>query len=201
MTRTRAQLRGACRSSNGPRAIIGAAAAALLAIPAHAQPAAEGPKAGEAVPAFHLYDTEGALVALRDHVTVPDQRPPLRSKAAVVLDFFRTDCKPCRASLPHLVTLHKKLAGRGVLVLLVALLEEDEGEQKLEAFLKQQPLPFPVLIDAYGVVAKKYVRKGEGFQIPQIFVIDRKAVLRARQGALDAKAEAALLRVVEGLLQ
>lgn len=182
-------------------AVAALAAICTLCLSAAAQAQPAGPKLGERVPAFHLYDTEGALVALRDHVAVPDQRKPLRPKAAVVLDFFRTDCKPCRASLPHLTALHNKLAARGVLVLLVALLEEEEGEEKLNAFLAKKKLPFPVLVDAYGVVAKKYVRKGGGFQIPQIFVIDRQALLKGRQGALDAKAQSALQRLIEGLLR
>jgi peroxiredoxin len=198
--------RGRGRARERARLLVCAActsvAALLLATAPRARAEEEAePRIGERVPAFHLYDTSGALVALRDHVVLPGQRPPLHPKAAVVLDFFRTDCKPCRASLPHLVGLHRKLAARGVLVALVALLEEDEGEARLEAFLKQTPLPFPVLVDAYGVVAKKYVRKGEGFQIPQTFVVDRQAVLRVRQGALDAKAAAALQASIEALLK
>lgn len=190
-----------------PRRLSVAAHAAVIAIcaafsaPAQAQATAAGPRVGERVPAFHLYDTAGSLVALRDHVAFPDQRAPLQPKSVVVIDFFRTDCKPCRASLPHLIALHKKLRARNVLVLLVALLEEEEGETKLDAFLKKAALPFPVLVDTYGVVAKKYVRKGEGYQIPQLFVLDRQARLKARQGALDAKAQATLQRLIEGLLK
>jgi len=120
----------------------------------------------------------------------------------VVLEFFRTDCKPCVKGLPRLAALQRRYRGRPVQVLMVALLEKDEGERKLRAFLKRHPVPFPVLIDAYGVAAKRYIRQGDGLKLPGLFLIDRDGVLRAREpGLLDAKGAERLHRRIDALLR
>jgi len=132
------------------------------------------PRVGQKAPHVALRDREGALFDLA------------RAKQPVVLDFFRTDCKPCRRSLPVLSKLHAR-RGKQLKVVLVALLEEEEGEEKLERFLRATPLPFTVLVDRYGLAAKKYVVRGGTARIPALFVIDRKGVLRARYGGEPKK--------------
>ena len=132
------------------------------------------PKVGERAPHFALRDREGALFDLG------------RAKQPVVLDFFRTDCKPCRRSLPVLAKLHAR-RGKQLKVVLVALLEEEEGEERLERFLRATPLPFTVLVDRYGLAAKKYVVRAGSARIPALFVIDARGVLRARLGGETKK--------------
>jgi peroxiredoxin len=140
---------------------------------------AEPPSVGKEAPAFSLRDREGALISLGDFAyPAPDK--PGRARKVVLLDFFRTDCAPCKKALPKLVDLHRKLAGKPLQVMLLALLEEDEGEEKLERFLKANPVPFLVLVDPYGTAAKKYIADKGGYQIPSLFMIDRGGVLRHR---------------------
>ncbi|MFH1131341.1 MAG: TlpA disulfide reductase family protein [Pseudomonadota bacterium] len=172
--------------------------ALLIGIPATAL--AQIPPVDKEAPAFSLSDTDGTLVSLSDfaYPGPPKTRSPQK---VLVIDFFRTDCPPCRKSLPNLVTLHKKFAGRPVQVILVALFEEEEGEEKLDDFLKKNPLPFPVLLDVYGVVAKRYIKKGNGFQLPMLFVIDKNAVLRANVGMLDEKEISNIEKLVEELVK
>jgi peroxiredoxin len=163
-------------------------------------PAVAAPKIGQPAPSFSLRDREGALISLAD-LAYPGRAKRHRPKRVVVLDFFRTDCKPCRKALPELVALHKKFKDRPVRVILVALLEEDEGQEKLDRFLKKQRLPFPVLVDAYAVAGKKYVAKGSGVQIPALFVIDRSGVLRARFSGLVPKSKARIHKTISDLLK
>lgn len=129
---------------------------------------------GKKAPDFYLRDQSQALIRLanvsRDNV--------------VVLDFFRTDCAPCKKSLGALKKIHQSYKGKKVRVMILALLEEDEGEAKLSGFFKKNPVPFQILVDAYGVVAKKYIRKGNSVQLPSLFVIDRKGIVRFRHNAL-----------------
>lgn len=132
------------------------------------------PKLGEKAPHLALRDRDGALFDLG------------RTRQPVVLDFFRTDCKPCRRSLPVLSELHAR-RGKQVKVALVALLEEEEGEERLERFLRATPLPFTVLVDRYGLAAKKYVVRAGSVRIPALFVIDARGVLRARLGGEPKK--------------
>ena len=143
--------------------LVGVVAAPPLAA---AKPLAVGQKA----PDFVLRDQAQALVRFGQVA---------RGQVAV-LDFFRTDCKPCRKSLPALTKLQQQFRGKKVKVMLIALLEEDEGERKVEAFFKKNRVAFPVLLDAYGSVAKKYIAKGRSVQLPSLFVIDSRGVVRIR---------------------
>lgn len=176
--------------------VITVLVSASMAIPAGAEPAAVGKPA----PTFALRDRDGALVSLDDLAYPPPERPR-RPRRVVVLDFFRTDCAPCKKALPRLIELHKKMAGRPLQVILVALLEEDEGEEKLERFLKEHPLPFLVLIDSYGAAAKKYIAGKGGYQIPSLFVIDKSGVLRHRLQGGEAEAVSRLHGRIEELLK
>jgi peroxiredoxin len=179
----------------------------LLGLPARADP----PPVGKPAPAFSLRDREGALVSLSDLAYPPPEKTG-RPRRVVVLDFFRTDCKPCKKALPKLIELHKKMAGKPLKVILMALLEEDEGEEKLDRFLKESPVPFLVLVDAYGAAAKKYISgrsgegrsgatKGGGYQIPSLFVIDRNGLLRHRLQGGDAEALPKLHHQIEELMK
>jgi len=179
-----------------PHILLAALLAGLLA----ASVAAAAPVIGKPAPGFSLRDREGTLISLSD-LSYSGKGRSYRPKHVVVLDFFRTDCKPCRKALPKLAALHSKLKGQRVKVFLVALLEQDEGQEKLDRFLKGKRLPFPVLVDAYAVASKKYVAKGSGVQIPALFVIDRKGVLRARRAGLQTKDQAALLKLITDLLK
>jgi peroxiredoxin len=170
------------------------AAVLLCSTPGRAAP----PVIGKAAPAFSLRDREGTLVSLAD-LAYPGEERPNRPKQVVVLDFFRTDCKPCLKSLPKLVELHKKYLGKSVKVILIALLEEEEGQEKLDQLLKQQRLPFLVLVDPYASAGKKYVEKNGGFEIPSLFVIDRGGVLRSRLQGLTPESYPRLTKLIEEL--
>jgi len=115
----------------------------------------------------------------------------------VLLDFFSTDCKPCIKALPKLVKLHKKFKGKAVKVVLLALPEKnDTDERKLAAFLKKRALPFLVLVDSYGNVAKKYVVKKKLVRIPALFVIDKDKRVKEVFRKMDAKTLLGLDRLV-----
>lgn len=144
------------------------------------------PKIGKVAPNFSLRDLEGTLVRLSDFA-YQGKAKPRKPKKAVVLDFFRTDCKPCRKGLPKLVELHRNYKDRGVQVVLVALLEDENGEAKLEQFLKSNSIPFTVLVDSYGTVAKKYVREDGKVKIPALFLLDHQRKLRHVVRGLDEK--------------
>ena len=171
---------------------------ALIATAITIQPLFAAPGVEKKAPDFSLRDRDGTLVRLSDFAYSGKPRPR-RSKQVVVIDFFRTDCKPCRKGLPKLVKLHRRYKNRGVKVLLVALLEEEKGEAKLGAFLRKNPLPFTVLIDSYGVAAKKYVLENGIVKIPALFVVDRHGKLRHVVRGLDDKGFKRLQKLVEKL--
>jgi len=136
---------------------------------------------GEPAPIFQLRALDNALVKLAD-ISYPGPERSWAKKSVVLLDFFRTDCAPCIKSMPDLIGLHRNYRDKGLEVIVVALLEEQDGRAKLESYLTQNPLPFRVVVDASDHVAKKYL--GKNVKLPATFLIDRDGkILAAKHGA------------------
>ena len=146
---------------------------------------------GKKAPDFFLRDREGIMHRLSD-MAFEGKESHYRKKSKILIDFFRTDCKPCMKELPEVIKFHEKHKGE-VRVLLIALLEEENGRAKLDQFLKTNKLPFPVLVDAYETVAKKYIVKGDTVSLPSIFLIDKTGNVLAKLEGLEKDLEAALV--------
>lgn len=160
---------------------------------------AAAPKVGSKVPGFALRDPEGAWFKLSE-MTYPGPARTRKPKHVVLLDFFSTDCKPCIKALPKLIKLHKKYKGKPVKVVLLALPEKaDTNEKKLAAFLRKHPLPFLVLVDSYGKVARKYVMNKGLVRIPALFVVNKDMVLKEVVRKMDARTLLKLEKLVERL--
>jgi cytochrome c biogenesis protein CcmG, thiol:disulfide interchange protein DsbE len=88
----------------------------------------------------------------------------------VLLAFWASWCRPCRAEIPTLAHLQKDLAPEAVDVVLVAM----EDPAKAERFLKKAHLDARCLADPQGALSKLYgVRT-----IPRAFVIGRDGMVR-----------------------
>jgi peroxiredoxin len=140
---------------------------AFLALSAFANPAAAGSKPES--PAFSLKDLDGKVVRLSDYRGKP-----------VVLDFWATWCQPCRASLPHLNSLHQRYTERGLVVL--GLSVDDGGPQRVKRFADHLGLKFRLamadenVLDEFGPIRS----------IPTTFFIDKKGqVVRRVVGYID----------------
>lgn len=108
------------------------------------------PKAGEAFPDLSKANLEGTL-------------PELAGKV-VVVDFWASWCGPCKKALPVLADLSKEYGPKGVVFVAISL---DEDKSDMEAYLKKNPLPFPVLRDPKGKLAESLNIQG----IPVSFVL------------------------------
>jgi thiol-disulfide isomerase/thioredoxin len=71
----------------------------------------------------------------------------------VLVNFWATWCAPCRDEMPSIQRLKEKLAGRPFAVLAVNL---DEPESRIEKFLSEVKLDFPILLDPGRRVAKAW---------------------------------------------
>ena len=137
---------------------------------------------GDEAPRFVLRDLSGEYVYLRDY-TGKELRQPWkkRDKHVVVLSFFATWCVPCRTEIPILGEIAARFSDEPLLIYLVDL---EEKAAKIVPFIEELDVSIPVLLDEYGVVAKKY----GVVALPQLFLIDKEGTIRyLSRGLKDAE--------------
>ena len=112
-------------------------------------------KVGSLAPDFTVKDLDGKVFSLSDSKGAP-----------VVLRFFLTDCKFCRADTPVFNDYYKKFHSQGLRVIYIDTLGLDD--QALQSFKEDLKIPFPVARDTGGTVAAAYMVKA----LPQTVVLD-----------------------------
>ncbi len=160
--------------------ILGAVACvAALAIPAGAA-RAEQATPGTRAPDFELSDLGRRVVRLSD-LAYPGPERPGHPRHVVLLDFFRSDCPPCRGKLPLVVEMHQRMKARGLATLLIGVGVEGEAgfQAQLAAWMDLHPVPFPVLVDGHGGVARDYITRGREQRLGLMVLVDRNGVVRA----------------------
>jgi len=102
-----------------------------------------------------------------------------------VLEFWATWCQPCRKSLPQIDALAKRYRGRDVQVIGVAA-AEDSGWSKLESFLAEKKLSYPIAFRSSSDMYDNWVRAARGSGLPWVdAVLD--AVLAGTWDAMREK--------------
>ena len=97
----------------------------------------------------------------------------------VFLNFWATWCGPCRSEMPSMESLHNRYSERGLEILAV---NSGENTPEVLAFMKDNKLSFPTVLDMDGKVTMTY-----GVQaIPTSFIINREGRIIARKvGSID----------------
>ena len=95
----------------------------------------------------------------------------LRGKV-VLVNFWATWCPPCRKEMPDLDALYARFGDKGFVVLGIS----DEKAAKVEPFVRERKISFPVLLDPGRKVNEMFVVEG----IPKSFVYDRDGKLVAQ---------------------
>lgn len=129
---------------------------------------------------FTLSDLQGNPWHLRD----------LKGKV-VLVNFWATWCPPCRKEMPDLQALYDKYKDQGFVILSIS----DEEAAKVQPFITEQKITYPVLLDPDRKVNDLFQVEG----IPKSFVYDREGKLvsqsidmRTRNQFLQMLAQAGL---------
>jgi peroxiredoxin len=119
--------------------------------------AADSIPALDAAPGFTLQTPEGESVSLADF------------KGKVVLvNFWATWCPPCVREIPRLARIAEEGRAKGLVVLGVNTTFQDDPA-KVEQFMREHRISYPVLLDPQGEAGRVYPVQ----LMPTSFVIDR----------------------------
>jgi peroxiredoxin len=109
----------------------------------------------------------------------------LRGKV-VLVNFWATWCPPCRKEMPDLEKLYERFGSKGLVVLGIS----DEEAAKVEPFIRERKVSFPVLLDPGRKVNEMFVVDG----IPKSFVYDRDGKLVTQ--SIDMRTEKQFLEML-----
>ena len=153
---------------------------AVLAITLSAPLSAQA--AAPPVPTFTTM--EGKQIRLSD----------LRGKI-VLINFWATSCGICLKEMPDLIRTYQQYRTRGFEVIAVAMQYDRPGD--IAAYVRKQGLPFPVVFDQDGKLAREFDRVGG---TPTTFVIDRSGRLISKTvGIIDFAKLRAFMESANGL--
>src|SRR5258708_15198227 len=109
----------------------------------------------------------------------------------VVLDFWATWCRPCRAEIPGYVDLYKKYGKAGLVIVGVSL--DSKGPTVVKKFMDEYKMNYPVVMGDQSI-AEQF---GGVEAIPTTFLIDREGRIRHQKvGALETSDYEKLIKSV-----
>ena len=112
---------------------------------------------------------------------------------AVLIDFWASWCGPCMAAMPHLASLHRKYAKRGLVVIGVNLGERHSTVQRVAKSLR---IPYIILLDRGRATGKSFRLK----YIPTLVLVNSKGIVVHTETGFMPDMERALESRIKSLL-
>jgi peroxiredoxin len=119
----------------------------------------EGLNKGNTAPDFELTTLDGKKVKLSDY-----------QGKKVILNFWATWCPPCKAEMPHMQNYYEDFAEQENVEILAVNLTSGDSADKVEDFVRDYGLTFPIPMDVEGEVGQTF----EAITIPTSYMIDTK---------------------------
>lgn len=119
---------------------------------------------------FSLKDLKGNTVTFAE----------LKGKKVVLLVFWATWCSYCKEEVPSLISLSDTLKDRDFQILAVSV---NEKEKTVAAFVEKNKIPYTVLLDPDGRMAKEYGVIG----FPTNIIIDKNGRIDYQANELPPK--------------
>jgi len=133
--------------------------------------AKEGLNKGDQAPDFELTTLDGQAVKLSDY-----------QGKKVVLNFWASWCNPCRAEMPHMQNYYEDFAQEENVEIVAVNLTDGDTVSKVEDFVADFGLTFPIPMDEDGNVGTMY----EIITIPSTYIIDSTGKIQNKiQGPMD----------------
>jgi peroxiredoxin len=137
----------------------------------------------QTAPDFTLPTVDGKEIRLSD----------LRGKV-VLINFWATWCPPCVREIPRLVRVSEKYRDQGLVILGINVTAQDD-RAKVEQFVRDQRITYPVLLDLNSDAGQKYSSR----LMPTTYFIDRTGkIVHTKVGEVD---EATIEEQIQALLQ
>jgi len=112
-----------------------------------------------------------------------------------IMTFWATWCEPCKKELPALAEAYEAHRGAGLQV--VGINVNADGEDA-RAWLKDNPLPFPVILDNDKAIMDTFQSRNGG--VPLTFWVERSGRIRQRSTGYDDAAHRQFMESVQDLL-
>jgi peroxiredoxin len=123
---------------------------------------------GQLAPHLQLESLDGREIRLSDY-----------RGQVVLINFWTTWCIYCRTEFPLIQEAYARNQEQGFVVLAINVQELSETAQ---AYVQEQGLTFPILLDLHGEMSDRY----RANNLPTSYVIDREGVIALKKvGALD----------------
>ena len=119
------------------------------------------PQEGFQAPDFSLSTLDGEEFALSE----------FRGRA-ILVNFWATWCPPCRSEMPAMQQVYMDYGTDEFVILAINSTYQDQSD-KVEAFINEGGLTFPVLLDITGEVSNRY----QVHSMPTSFFIDPEGVI------------------------
>jgi len=148
---------------------------------------AEDPRLAEAIAKLEADDhaRDEANFTLTDLAGKSWSLKELRGKV-VLVNFWATWCPPCRKEMPDLDALYQRFAPKGLVILAIS----DEDAAKVQPFIAEHHITYPILLDPGRKVNEMFRVEG----IPKSFVYNREGKLAAE--AIDMRTQKQFLEML-----